>query len=146
MEMKSIYQRSKKILSELTQLNVLGNYVNEIDATLRSIPKETPFLNSSSIDQDLGPLYINATPYNLIFGYADPVSILWTLARTGFPLCTILNYLMDSNKAVDLRPFQEAIHTQNIMQCQSQAYFFIMTCRKVLKFQEVDFIFNQRVI
>ena len=137
MRSETLYERSKKILSQLSQLKTFGNYLKIVDAKLSRTSAPIPFSVACPVDQ-LGPLYVSATPIHLLTGKPDPVSVLWTLTRSGDPLCVLLNYLLPKDKHIEIKNWEEAMHKQNLNQCKAQVYFCIMSCRNVLHWAETE--------
>eukprot|EP00835_Amoeboradix_gromovi_P003096 NODE_193_length_15440_cov_0.478587.p4 type:complete len:374 gc:universal NODE_193_length_15440_cov_0.478587:1704-2825(+) len=134
---RTIYERSKKILLELEQLAPFRNYLDYIDKRLSKNSAPIPFSVACPVEQ-LGPLYVSATPIHLVTGKPDPVSVLWTLTRSGDPLCVLLNYLIPKDKVIEIKNWEEAMMTQNLNQCKAQVYFCIMRCRNELHWAESE--------
>ena len=137
MRTDSIYGRCKKILGQISQLAQLKHYISYIENKLSRNPAPIPFSTACPVEQ-MGPLYVSATPIHLLTGKPDPVSVLWTLTRSGDPLCVLLNFLLPKDKSIEIKNFEDAMKAQNLNQCKAQVYHTIMSCRTVLHWAETE--------
>eukprot|EP00835_Amoeboradix_gromovi_P001196 NODE_50_length_27150_cov_0.307308.p1 type:complete len:740 gc:universal NODE_50_length_27150_cov_0.307308:22087-24306(+) len=127
----TIYERSKYVLQDLGQLTIFRKHIDFLSNKLVKPQASVPFSVARTVEQ-LGPLYVSASPIHLVTGKPDPVSLLWTISRLGDPLCNLINLFLTRHKAIEIKDWEEAINAQNIDQCKTQILICIKKCETEL--------------
>eukprot|EP00834_Sanchytrium_tribonematis_P006273 NODE_445_length_7306_cov_0.516997.p2 type:complete len:481 gc:universal NODE_445_length_7306_cov_0.516997:6950-5508(-) len=137
MKLDSLYERSRRIVKQLNQIPKFQYFISYIDSKLSRRPASIPFSVACPVEQ-LGTLFVCATPIHLITGKPDPISILWTLTRSGDPLCLLLNFILPKDKLIEIKNWEAAMQSQNLNQCKAQVYHCIVSCKTNLRWADSE--------
>eukprot|EP00834_Sanchytrium_tribonematis_P004004 NODE_177_length_14091_cov_0.996141.p1 type:complete len:741 gc:universal NODE_177_length_14091_cov_0.996141:2257-4479(+) len=130
MKLETFYDRSKHVLTHFNQIATISYFITYVENKMSNTPGPIP--HTSEKLEAPGPLYIFASPIHLITGKPDPVSVLWSLVRTGDALCILLNFLLPSDRQIDTKSFEKSLKIQNQSHCKSQLYYALLSSKNYL--------------